>query len=246
MDTDTGKAGSWFKTHWYWLLAIAAGIIIGILYIWPMISGFLGNLFSGLGASSPSSAAIPAATTGSGTASSGSGTVQTGTGTSSNSTAIAALTTELQKLQTELTLAANNQTALKTSLTQQISTLSNQIGVLQKNQTPPPTVKTVTRTKPTPVTQKVKKQLTNLQQQVTHTVTLGVENLRFTPSPSGPTYIGVHTGPKKPTMRVKTPAPKIYKKVISHPAPEPVSHSQAPVVRKPSIQRGVGNIMRIS
>lgn len=84
MNTDTGKVGSWFKTHWYWLLAIAAGIIIGVLYIWPMISGFLGNLFSGLGASSPSSATIPTATTGSGTASSGSGTVQTGTGTSTN------------------------------------------------------------------------------------------------------------------------------------------------------------------
>lgn len=250
---DNGKAGSWFKTHWYWLLAIAAGIVIGVLYIWPMISGFIGNLFSGLGSSSQTVAtpAVPSAGT-----VSGSGTGQTGAVTPGNSQAVDTLTTELQKLQTELSLTSQNEKALQQSLTQQISTLTNQIGTLAKQQTSPttttgttPTTTSVTRTNPTPVTKKVGKQLTHLQQQVTHTVktvTLGVGNLRFTPPPSGPTYIGVHTGPKKPTMHVKSHTPKLMRKVVTHTTPEPVSHSHPSVVRKPVVRRGVGKIMRIS
>ena len=243
MDNDK-QGGNWFATHWYWILAIVAGVVVAYLYIWPMISGFIGNLFSGLGsAGQTTTPAVPSAGT-----VSGSGSNQTGATTSGNSQAMTTLTTELSKLETQLTLTGQNEKALQQSLTQQISTLKNQIGTLSKKHvaTAPTTVK---RTKPTPVMKKVGKQLTHIKTQATDTAkqaTLGIGKVMFKAPASTPTYLGVHTGPKKPTMRVKTHVPKLVRKSVSHVMPEALSVSHPSVVKKPMVKRGVGKIMRIS
>ena len=195
MDNDK-QGGNWFATHWYWILAILAGVVVAYLYIWPMISGFIGNLFSGLGsAGQTTTPTVP-----SGSTVSGSGSNQTGASTTGNSQAMTTLTTELSKLETQLTLTGQNEKALQQSLTQQISTLKNQIGTLSKKHvaTAPTTVK---RTHPTPVMKKVGKRLTHIKTQAT----LGIGKVMFEAPPSTPTYLGVH---------VKTKAPKLVRKRV--------------------------------